>query len=136
MKKNIKNEYDKHSKHEDIYGMSRVGLINNTYEIYVNTDDTGNIPHFHYRDSADWDRFHTCISITSPEYFLHGTKQDILNSSQKKDLDQFMHSPVTLAKYKDLFTDNWELVCFLWDINNSSREISDNLVEPDYRLLK
>ena len=29
--------------------MARIGFTDGGFEIYVNTDDGGNIPHFHYR---------------------------------------------------------------------------------------
>ena len=120
--------------HENVYGMSRIGYSEGL-EIYVNTNDGGNIPHFHMRDSEDWDKFHTFIQIEQPEYFLHGNKQDTLNSKQKSALQEFMISKVKLKKYADKFTNNWELVCFLWDMNNSNISISDDAEQPDYRLL-
>ena len=116
----------------DIFGMARVGYVSNKYEIYVNTNDAGSIPHFHYRDSTDWDKFHTCICIESATYFIHGNKQDTLNSKQKQQLQEFMQSKVQLSKYADKFTNNWELVCFLWDMNNSSTTISDDVSMPNY----
>ena len=120
--------------HQDIYAMARIGYVSNL-EIYVNTNDGGKIPHFHVRDKDDWDKFHTCIEIERPEYFLHGNKQGILNSKQKIALDQFMRSKVILKKYADKFDNNWELVCFLWDMNNSDVTISDDAVQPDYTQL-
>ena len=119
------------SDKENIYGMARVGFSGDL-EVYVNTNDGGKIPHFHLRNSVDWKKFHTCIQITSAEYFLHEGKEDVLNSSQRKDLDEFMRSKVTLKKYKDKFDNNWELVCFLWDMNNSDVMIPDDAEQPNY----
>ena len=34
---------------QDIFGMARVGSTSDKYEIYVNTNDGGKFPHFHYR---------------------------------------------------------------------------------------
>lgn len=124
--------------HQDIYGMARVGKVQHrgtTYEIYVNSDDGGNIPHFHFRDMTDWDTFHTCIEIAQPRYFHHTGKEDVLNSRLKKMLNDFMKAPVNISRYKDKFKNNWELVCFLWDINNSDMELSEDIVQPDYRNL-
>lgn len=121
--------------HQDIYGMSRVGFLGDL-EVYVNTDDAGNIPHFHLRDPADWDKFHTCIKICAPEYFLYEGKEDILNSRQRKELQNFMVSEVSIKKYSDKFKNNWELVCFLWDTNNSSTTIPEDTTQPDYTQLK
>lgn len=118
-------------KYQDIEGMSRVGMIEDM-EIYVNTDDGGNIPHFHIRDRKDWDKFHTCILITKPWYFLHEGKEDMLNSHQRKELDKFMKSKVSIARYADNFENNWKLICFLWDINNSGVQIPEDATMPDY----
>lgn len=120
---------------QEIYGMSRVGYCGEL-EVYVNTNDSGKIPHFHLRDDKEWDKFHTCIKICTPEYFLHEGKEDILNSSQRKELYEFMNSKVSLQKYKDKFDHNWELVCFLWDMNNSDVTIPEGLEMPDYRKLR
>ena len=111
--------------------MARVGFSGDL-EVYVNTNDAGKIPHFHLRDSVEWEKFHTCVRIDSAEYFLHEGKEDILNSKQRKDLDRFMRSKVTLKKYKDKFDNNWELVCFLWDMNNSDVMIPDDIEQPNY----
>lgn len=120
---------------QDIYGMAQVGLVGN-YEVFVNTNDGGNIPHFHFRDSRDWNKFHTCICIDKSEYFHHTGKEDILNSHMKRALQTFMTSPVSLKRYKDKFNNNWEVVCFMWDINNSSMMLPEGLKQPDYRLLE
>ena len=121
-------------KQTNIYGMSRVGYSNG-YEVYVNTDDPGNIPHFHYRDKDDWSKFHSCIRIDKADYFQHEGKEDTLNAHQRKDLQEFMESPVDDIKYGKSFKNNWELVCFLWNINNSTKRIDDNIKMPNYRLL-
>lgn len=123
----------KHS-YTDITGMARAGFTKDNYEIYVNTDDGGNIPHFHYRLKSDWNKFHTCIRLDSPEYFHHDGKEDVLNSSQKKNLQKFLSSQVTLNRYKGKFENNFELLCFLWDINNSNVQ-SDDWALPDYTTL-
>ena len=119
---------------ESIFGMARVGYSGNL-EVYVNTNDGGKIPHFHLRDKTDWNKFHTCIKITCPEYFLHEGKEDILNSSQRRELQKFMESKVSLNRYSDIFENNWQLVCFLWELNNSDAEIPEDVTMPDYRTL-
>ena len=101
----------------------------------VNTDDAGEIPHFHVRKKSDWSEFHTCIRIDKAEYFLHEGKEDILNARQKKSLQQFMIAPVTVSRYADKFRNNWELTCFLWDMNNSNVEINPDTEQPDYTKL-
>lgn len=123
----------KHS-YTDITGMARAGFTKDNYEVYVNTDDGGSISHFHYRLKSDWSKFHTCIRLDSPEYFHHNGKEDVLNSSQKKNLQKFLSSQVTLSRYKGKFENNFELLCFLWDINNSNVQ-SDDWDLPDYTTL-
>ena len=122
---------------QNIEGMSRIGFISDL-EIYVNTDDSGKIPHFHVRDSKDWKRFHTCIRIDAPEYFHHGSKQSTLNASQRKELDEFMKSPCSKKLYNESGRrlNNWERVCMLWDDNNSDVEIPDSVIQPDYTQLR
>lgn len=125
---------------QDIYGMSRVGQISGngvTFEIYVNTNDAGKVPHFHMRDMNEWDKFHTCIRIDAPEYFLHGTKQDTLSSKEKKLLADFMEAPTRKALYDEHGNriNNWQYVCMLWDDNNSDVVIDPEIKQPDYRLL-
>ena len=117
---------------QNIEAMARVGFTSDRYEVYVNTNDGGKIPHFHYRDANDWSKFHTCIRIDGPEYFHHEGKSDVLNSKQKKALQKFMKSKVSLDRYKDKFSNNWELICFMWDINNSDIQIDDNTQQPNY----
>ena len=122
------------NKRKDLMEMARVGFVSGL-EIYVNTDDAGNIPHFHIRDSVDWEKFHTCVQIEKAEYFIHGNKNDLLNHKQKVALNTFMNQAPSLSKYADRFKNNWELVCFLWDINNSEMIISDDVKQPDYSKL-
>ena len=115
----------------DLTEMARVGYVDG-FELYVNTDDSGDIPHFHYRDPVDWYKFHTCICIESPNYFIHGNKNDKLNAKQKKSLQEFLAGPVKSKRYKNQFNNTWELVCFLWDLNNSHRFVDDNVEMPNY----
>lgn len=117
---------------QNIEAMARIGFTSDRYEIYVNTNDGGKIPHFHYRDANDWNKFHTCIRIDRPEYFHHDGKSDVLNSKQKRALQKFMKSKVSLNRYKDKFSNNWELICLMWDINNSDIQIDDIIQQPNY----
>ena len=119
---------------DNIFGMARVGYSGGL-EVYVNTNDSGNIPHFHLRREGEWGKFHTCIKIESPEYFWHEGKRGVLNSGQRKALVEFMKSPVGINKYANRFENNWELICFMWDINNSDMQISNDATMPDYTLL-
>lgn len=44
--------------------MARVGYFGDKYEVYINTNDPGNEPHFHVRDiKTQGEDFHTCVKI-------------------------------------------------------------------------
>lgn len=117
---------------QDVYGMARAGFTPDRYEVYVDTNDGGNIPHFHYRNASDWESSHTCICIEMPKYFHHTGKESTLNSRQVRQLHKFLTSTVSIPRYEGKFKNNYELICFLWDINNSSRLLGDNIQMPDY----
>lgn len=72
---------------KDYRDMARIGFTGDGYEVYINSDDEGKIPHFHYRKARDWGSFHTSIKMESSEYFYHVDDQGILNSDQKKKSD-------------------------------------------------
>lgn len=113
--------------------MARIGYTDDSYEVYVNTDDPGNIAHFHYRKGKQNDyTFHTCIKIESAEYFHHTGKEDILNKQQRKQLVQFLKEKPKKANYKT----NWEFLISMWNVNNSDVEIEADLEMPDYENLK
>lgn len=113
--------------------MARVGFIDDEYEVYIHTDDLGNIPHFHIWDAETrGQKFHTCIRIESPEYFHHTGKEDYLNSSMRKELIKFLKSKPTKLKRYDT---NWEVVVDMWNANNSKANVPDDLPMPDYTKL-
>lgn len=83
-------------KQEPLLEIARVGLISQfpVLEIYIHTDDPGNIPHFHIRDynkeSESGKEFHTCIEYRTNKYFHHNGKEDVLNSKLRKMLCLFL----------------------------------------------
>lgn len=117
---------------KDILGMARVGFTSDRFEIYVNTNDGGKIPHFHYRNATDWNKFYTCIRIDKAEYFIHEGKEDILNTKQLRNLYRFLKSDVVIPRYKNKFKNNYELICFLWDLNNSDIQLPEDIQMPNY----
>ena len=120
-----------HKTQQELLEMARVGFTDDDYEVYVNTDDPGKIPHFHYRKKNDWNKFHTCIKIEKPEYFIHGNKDGILNNKQKKALINFLKSKPNNKRYNT----NWEVLVDLWNFNNSDVEVDEDLEMPDYKNL-
>lgn len=112
--------------------MARVGFIADEYEVYIHTDDPGNIPHFNIWDAETrGQKFHTCIRIESPEYFHHTGKEDYLNSSMRKELVRFLKSK---SKNKR-FSSNWEYLVSMWNDNNSKMNVPEDIPMPDYTKL-
>lgn len=113
--------------------MARVGFIDDEYEVYIHTDDPGNIPHFHIWDAETrGQKFHICIKLEVPEYFHHTGKEDYLNSGMKKELVKFLRNkPLRLKRYDT----NWEVVVDMWNANNSKASIPDDTPMPDYMRL-
>lgn len=112
--------------------MARVGFIDDEYEVYIHTDDPGNVPHFHIWDAETrGQKFHTCIRIESPEYFHHTGKEDYLNSSMRKELVRFFKDK---SKNKR-FSSNWEYLVSMWNDNNSKINVPEDITMPDYTKL-
>ena len=112
--------------------MARIGYVDNL-ELIIWTDDSGNIPHFHLRDrSTKGEKFHSCIRIDKPEYFIHTGKENKLNSKQKKNLMAFLQQNTTLGTAT---ITNWDKVIMYWNDNNSDVIIDSDIPIPDYTLL-
>ena len=122
---------DELNEDEDLVEMARLGFTADGFEVYVNTDDTGNIPHFHYRTKGTW-KFHSCIRIDKAEYFEHEGKEGKLNSKQRKELVKFLQG----ANKSKGFNTNWERLLADWNANNSNIEVDENQEMPNYLNLK
>ena len=121
-----------------IVEMARVGYIGkkNDYEVYIHTNDMGNIPHFHLRDSAtQGEDFETCVQLKDNKYFLHGRYASVMNSSLRNSLANFMESESKVVKGKT----NYEIAVEAWNLNNSSENVElsynedGNVIIPNYR---
>lgn len=111
--------------------MANIGSIDNKLVVIIRMNDPGNIPHFHIVDKATLGRdFHTCIKIETPEYFHHEGKEDVLNSKQRKNLNDF------LKNKNELGVTNWKYLVTTWNINNSNKSVDKDIVQPDYTKLK
>ena len=124
-------------KHE-LLEMARIGFIpigdNKGIEVYVNTDDSGNTPHFHVRKRSshndfEWD---ICIRFDSAEYFEHGRHKGTLSSKIAKELDKMLR---TVDKKDKNGSTYWEIAISEWNRNNSDVELPDDLEQPDYTML-
>lgn len=114
--------------------MAQIGITRGL-EIRVWTNDPGNIPHVHVRDSATGGKkLDACVRLDKAAYFKHGPHQDELNVSQRKTFDAFMRKPLK----DDPFPNNYEYAVYEWNRNNSKAKISiekdaDGLMPiPDY----
>ena len=92
------------------------------------------------RDGKHWvishygkafDGFDTCIRLDVPEYFTHGSHQDILNHAQKKAFIKFMESKPERSRYLN-FKNNWEVAAAEWNLGNTN-EVENDM--PDYNEL-
>jgi hypothetical protein len=106
--------------------MASIGNIDNTLCVVIRMNDAGNIPHFHIMDKSTLGKkFHTCVKIETPEYFHHPGKVDVLNIKQRKSLVEFLKSSHRNGT-------KWEMLVDLWNINNSTIKVDDNIDMPDY----
>ena len=120
------------SENELLGEMARVGCFGNEYEVYVNTDDPGDEPHFHVRDATTQGReFHTCVKIKEAMYFRHPGKMDVMSALVKKALVDFLKAAPPPRK-RVLFTTNWEKVIYEWNENNSRMNVDEDQPMPDY----
>lgn len=128
----MQNQYNK--EHGLICEMARVGyFFRDQYEVYVNTNDPGNEPHFHIRDtSTQGDEFHTCIKIKEAMYFHHDGKEDNLNTHQRKSLHEFLQSKPSKQYKRISFPTNWDKVIYEWNENNSGMIVDEDQAIPDY----
>lgn len=114
--------------------MARVGWVPaqdvGGIEVYIRTDDSGNVPHFHIRKYGkdnvyDWE---TCIKFKSCEYFLHGDYKDKISSSLAKKLNYMLKQ----NNPKDPGRTYWQTAIIAWNNNNSKENLSIDLNQPDY----
>lgn len=114
--------------------MARVGITEDNMDIIIRTDDPAKIPHFHIvdRNNPDSRNNEGCIEILRANYFNHGSKQMILNSKQRKVLNDFLNQ---IPRNK-AFDNNWKYIVALWNDNNSDVIIPDDAAMPDYSLLR
>lgn len=116
--------------------MSRVGFVSvgtsETVEVYVHTDDTGQVPHFHVRkyhaggNGFDWE---VCVKYLSAEYFFHGCEHAGIPAGANisgKDLNRFFD-----AKKADGRT-YWQIAVDAWNDNNIGMALPADIPHPDY----
>lgn len=99
-------------------------------ELWVYTNEGEGEPHMHIRRTGKSD---VCVKFYSAEYFLHGSKTDKLNSSEKEWLNDMLK-----LKLSSKLT-YWEFAINAWNAANVIHEdklIPEDLKQPDYTKLK
>ena len=119
--------------------MARIGFIpvgsTNSVEVYVHTNDSGKIPHFHIRKYGNNNQFEweTCVKFDSAEYFIHGHYNDkIPDKKIIKELDKMLRTVDKKDRNNRTF---WQKAIDAWNDNNSDVELPLNLEQPDYTTL-
>lgn len=122
-------------KHQRLDEMARVGVMGNTLDVVVYTDDMGYVPHVHIIDTATRGcDFDCCVQLEHNQYFTHGTHQDTFNSRMCKQFNDFMHQPCRSPKYRN----NYEFAVEMWNANNSNSYVQiqedneGNIIQPNY----
>lgn len=110
------------------------GKVKN-FDVIVGENE-GIIPHFHLLNESE-NKF-TAIRLDAPYYFLHGDKNYILNSKEKKELINWLNSSningvKTVDKNGILPSCNWENLRNSWNIMYSNNQVV--CLKPDYSLL-
>ena len=128
----------KFGKIKNLTEMARIGFIPsgdvNGIEVYVHTDDSGNIPHFHVRKRSSHNGFEweSCVRYDSPEYFFHSRYNKKLDTKIAKQLDAMLR----MVDEKDRnHRTYWEKAVDDWNDNNSSMELPIDIKQPDYTQL-
>jgi len=100
-----------------------------SYTIYVYGGER-DIPHFHVIKPAD--NFECCVCIYEPKYFDHEGKTSMLNSKERKILNEFLKAT---SKINRGFS-NWQAIEFLWNYANLKKgetpKQSTKSQQPDY----
>ena len=105
--------------------------------LYVDTDDSGEIPHFHIRNfrsgtSGEYG-FLTGIEFQKPAYFHQQDPGDILSDGKKEALCEYLNSVVEEKKFREAGITMWEMLCLMWNWNNPGNQLPQEVAMPDYR---
>lgn len=119
-------------EYKNLTGIALIGYVKEVYEVYVNTDDIVDEPHFHIGLKNSCDKFHSCIKILSCEYFEHDGKKDKLNSRLSKALVAFLQDKDENEPDKT----HWQVLVTEWNRNNPNRKIDKGVEMPNYLDLK
>jgi len=115
--------------------IARIGFFGNKheFEVYVVTDDTCWIPHFHVRDALKSGVLNASLRLDVYLYIYHGKSNDRLQDYTLSLLADFMAQPCRSPHY----INNYEYAVNMWNMNNetqlSIKFEDDNIIIPDYQ---
>lgn len=122
----------KQREHGDI---ARIGFFGRAseYEVYVQTDDECQEPHFHVKDiytEAD-----TAICLQSNRYYKHPNKENYIF---KYNFEELLYSFMTEPCRSPRYADNYEFTITMWNLNNQSscswqKDTDGYSIIPNYR---
>lgn len=107
--------------------------------VVIGENEGENIPHFHlFNNENGSKRKSTAIRLDMSYYFLHGDKNYILNSKEKKNLISWLKSKPkikpTLNNNGEYPDNNWENLKNIWNGYYPKTVINCNM--PNYELLE
>lgn len=136
--KYLKKSSDIPNKEESFLEMATVKWGFMSIKLAIYGDEGNGYPHFHffkdlkpeggipesYRSGGG------CLTIESPNYFVHGRHTEKLNPKEIKGLIKFLKERNrTLSKYT-----NWEYILAQWNDNNpDQKQLPLDLPIPDYK---
>ena len=135
--RDVIKELNELEESQELHEMARVCFLPPSsvkgVEVYVNTDDAGNVPHFHIRKRSGENKYEweSCVMYTEPSYFNHEKHHVKLPGDYPRILNK-----VLKQKNKKIPTETyWQTAINMWNINNSSMDLPFDLKQPDYSRL-
>ena len=119
---------------DEIYEMAKVCEIEPKVEVFVNTNDNGNIPHFHVWKKIrgrlhEWE---VCVRYDSAEYFSHKKHPGTMPSDMTKKLNEVLKKKNPNSRHGDTY---WQTAVEMWNQNNERKPLDWDLEQPDYTKL-
>ncbi len=127
--------------YQGIDNMARIGYFEvdvQKYEVYINTDDTGEYPHFHLNQADYGKGFHTCIRMDVARYYVHEGRCDIMNEQRQDLLDDAQISGlISFLQSEDSYREVsvWISLLNTWNMNNDDKPIKGRPSMSDYTAL-
>ena len=116
--------------------LCRIGFIgeNSEFEVYVNKDDFGYVPHLHIRRLGieGENYFETRVKLLTNEYYFPESRTKMrLTREQCAMLAELMEKPSCHLQYKT----NYDYATWSWTMNNKTSARKPGRHMPDYRTI-